>query len=163
MPAGSSNSAESINHGLCAANLPITSLEQLEKFESLLEDESFKTNIKIELIRQHGSDVGMGSGAGQVAFDLNDKMFSPHLLQRCSWTGQAFDKNFPDGKIGFNRFQRAINLFWEVVNTADKSYDMNTNKVFLQKRMFSSKKKIEVMDQETNSFKFKETSQELKI
>lgn len=121
---------------------PISTTDELQNFESLLDNEETKKQIMAELIRQHGTNVGVGLGAKQIAFDLNAKMFKPQLFTFCSWTGQAYDKDFPDGKFEFKRLNNTIMLFWEIVNNADKSYDLNSNKLFFQKRMFSSKRKL---------------------
>lgn len=88
--------------------------------------------------------VHLGMGKKKLAFDLSDEMFTRGFFLNFSWTGSTTDTlMFPNGKVPFKEFTKTIQLFWEIVNNADKTYSDRDNKKFLSSLMSRAKHRLE--------------------
>lgn len=109
----------------------IKTVDDANRMEQWLKNVGFKKQLSEQLIRQFGTNVGIGSGKRHVAFDLKARMFENSFFTNCTWTG--YSPNEQRGMVAFQSFERLIELFWKIVNNADQTFTMDDNKCFFQK------------------------------
>lgn len=88
----------------------------LDEFEELLNNPSYKTEIKDQL------SVICGKGKGRAnnnAYALSDVLFSRDFLTQCSWTGSSRNQ---EGKLCFKICTNTIQLLFELIHLSDKEY-----------------------------------------
>lgn len=105
---------------------PITKVEELERFNNQLSDidifESFLQKYSILCSASRGSGFN-------CAYRLLDALFSKEFLCKCSWTGGS---RGTDVKIGFKGYKNIVRFFFEIVNSWDCNYTVETNEEFLK-------------------------------
>lgn len=118
----------------------INTIAELNQFEESVKDETFRRKLLGKFCREMGKDTAKGLGRN-VALTLIDEIFTRELFLLCSWTGQTADTAFPEGKVAFQKYPETVKFFWEIVNNADKSYDVIANRLFLQDIMSQAKQR----------------------
>ena len=88
----------------------ISNKEDLNKFEKLLENPEYKSNIKNLL----SCVCGKGKGRGvSNAYALADAMFSRSLMTQCSWGGGSKKEI---SKVCFKSFINIIDVFFSIIH-----------------------------------------------
>lgn len=108
----------------------IKTIDDAKQMDQLLKNVEYEEHLSKQLIREFGTDIGIGSGKRHVAFDLKARMFENSFFTHFSWSGQSHKERVE--LTAFRSYGTLINFFWKIVNNADQSFNVNDNKRFFQ-------------------------------
>ncbi|EDS39345.1 conserved hypothetical protein [Culex quinquefasciatus] len=124
---------------------PVNSLDELKSLEESCKDEEFVMEAIRSIGRIFGKNQQTGNGA-TVCLRLVDSLFTREFLTKCSWTGLSRTRS-EDGsiitKIGFQRFERVIDLFYQAVSYSDPVYPVEECNNFLRRCLQNAKQRFE--------------------
>lgn len=124
---------------------PVNSLDELKSLEENCKDEEFVMEAIRSIGRIFGKNQQTGNGA-TVCLRLVDSLFTREFLTKCSWTGLSRTRS-EDGsiitKIGFQRFERVIDLFYQTVSYSDPVYPVEECNNFLRRCLQNAKQRFE--------------------
>lgn len=117
---------------------PIQNLKELKELEQKLCN---KTTMEeyIEKFCFISGKKGNGSGINS-AYLLVDRMFTRKFMTLCSWAGGARDKK---EKIAFKSFKNVIELFFRVIQLADRNFTLMDCEEFIKNVIRNSTRRSE--------------------
>lgn len=123
---------------------PVQTEEDLKVLEEKCrEDEFVKTMVK-SIGRIMGKNQCVGDG-GTVCLNVVDQLFTREFLTNCSWTGVSRSKDGDNSipKIAFHKFERVLNLFYQIIAYSDPTYPQEKCKSFLHYCLKNAKQRLE--------------------
>ncbi|XP_055525292.1 uncharacterized protein LOC129718493 [Wyeomyia smithii] len=128
---------------------PVKCLADLENYEEQCKNEVFIKNVIRSTEQIHGKNRFNNKGI-TVCLQIIDHFVDQKFLRRCSWTG--ISKSFDDNqnllpKIAFSKYERYINLFYEVVRNADEDFTKDECNRFFKQCLRNSKQRLEDKNQ----------------
>lgn len=123
---------------------PVNSEEELDLLEENCRNPEFVKRAVKSLGNIMGKNRFVGDG-GTVCLEVIDHMFTRQFLTKCSMTGVSrgkVDENAAP-KIVFQKYERSIDLFYQVVAYSDPNYPKNNVVNFVHRCLRNSKQRLE--------------------
>uniref|UniRef100_A0A1B0ETT2 DUF4806 domain-containing protein n=1 Tax=Lutzomyia longipalpis TaxID=7200 RepID=A0A1B0ETT2_LUTLO len=137
-------------------SLPLTTITEMEEMEQNLQnDQAFEQLIQdfLPIVGSSGKNIGKGR---EWSYLLIDQIFARELLTNFTWTGSCRGSGT---KKSLRDYNKILNLFLQLVNKADSSFNMKDLEEFMKcvlknatKRAAGSQRKSTPKVRKQNSF-----------
>jgi len=127
---------------------PIEDLKELEELEQKLRNRKIMEDY-IEKFSFISGTKGNGNGINS-AYLLVDRMFSRKFMTLCSWAGGAREKK---EKVPFKSYKNVIELFFRVVQLADKNFTLMDCQEFIKNVIRNSTRRNASNNTRVSTFK----------
>lgn len=142
----SSTSAAPINSSIKLQESPFSPVENEDEL-ILLEEKCRNPDYVKSAVQSLGKIMGhnrfIGNG-GTVCLKMIDYVFSRQFLRKCSWTGtsRAQDDENAEPKVCFQKYEKSLDLFYQVVAYSDPKFPKNDALLFVHRCLKNSKQRL---------------------